>query len=161
MLGLPHDTPERLERALQFLKKMSCSIYDIRILRIYPSTPLYSEMIASGDVTRNWWLKKNSAATCNHLLPSSLAMNFKHPNFDPMQLQTMALRFIAELNQLKPDSVAHVLRVGARSSGLRLAGTFIHARRKAVSQARTLLKQVEDTAACFRKVQNESNPKLG
>src|ERR1017187_8100806 len=157
MLGLPHDTPERLERALQFLKTISCSIYDIRILRIYPSTPLYSEMIASGDVTRDWWLEKNSAATCNHLLPSSLAMHFKHPNFDPLQLQALALRFIAELNQLKPDSVAHILRVGARGSGLRLAGTFIYARRKAVSQARTLLKQVEETAAYCRKIQNESN----
>jgi len=154
MLGLPHDTPERLERALQFLKTISCSIYDIRILRIYPSTPLYSQMIASGDVTPNWWLEKNSGANCNHLLPSSLAMHFKHPHFDPMQLQTMALRFLAELNQLKPDSVAHILRVGAQSSGLRLAGTFIYARRKAVSQARMLLKQVAETSAYLRTIQN-------
>lgn len=147
MLGLPHDTPARLERALQFLKAIPCSIYDLRILRIYPSTPLYSQMMAAGDVTPNWWLAKNSPATCNHLLPSSLAMHFRHPNFAPLQLQAMALRFIAELNQLTADAVTHLLRVGARGSGLKLAGTFIYARRKAVSQARTLLKQVEATGA--------------
>jgi hypothetical protein len=71
-----------------------------------------------------------------------------------MQLQAMALRFIAELNQLKPESVAHILRVGAQGSGLRLAGTFLYARRKAVSQARILLEQVEETTAYLRKIQN-------
>jgi radical SAM superfamily enzyme YgiQ (UPF0313 family) len=143
MLGLPHDTPQRLEHALQLLKEIPCAIYDIRILRIYPSTSLYREMLAAGDVVANWWLEKNSEETCNHLLPSSLAMNFKHPHFEPMQLQSFALRFLAELNQLKPESMAHVLRVGTRGSGLRLAGTFLYARRQAVRQARMLLKQVE------------------
>ncbi len=41
MVGLPHDTQERLAHTLQYLKHIPCSIYDIRILRIYPSTSLY------------------------------------------------------------------------------------------------------------------------
>ena len=60
MVGLPHDTPERLARTLQYLKQIPCSVYDIRILRIYPSTSLYSQMLSSGDVTKDWWLEKES-----------------------------------------------------------------------------------------------------
>lgn len=154
MIGLPHDTPERLEHALQLLKRLPCSIYDIRILRIYPSTSLYREMLVTGKVEPEWWLHANATETCNHLLPSSLAMHFKHPHFAPMQLQAIALRFLAELNQLTPESIAHVLRVGAGGSGLKLAGTFIYARRRAVSQARTLLRQVEAVARQTRHCQS-------
>ena len=150
MVGLPHDTPERLEHALQFLKRIPCSIYDVRILRIYPSTSLYREKVAAGEVTPEWWLQANAPETCNHLLPSSLAMNFKHPQFGPTQLQTMALRFLSELNQLTPESIAHVMRVGTAGGGLRLAGTLLYARRRCVSQARQLLKQVEAAAQSNR-----------
>jgi radical SAM superfamily enzyme YgiQ (UPF0313 family) len=95
MVGLPHDTPERLKRTLHSLKQIPCSVFDIRILRIYPSTALYHEMLSSGDVTEDWWLEKGSASTCNLLLPSCLSMHFKHTSFYPMQLQQMALRLIA------------------------------------------------------------------
>jgi radical SAM superfamily enzyme YgiQ (UPF0313 family) len=143
MLGLPHDTPERLARTLQHLKQIPCSIYDIRILRIYPSTSLYSQMLSSGDVTENWWLKKDSPSTCNQLLPSCLSMHFKHSSFNPMQLQHLALQFTAELNWMKRDCVYHILRVGYRGHGLKFTGPVLYARQRAVRQARMLLKQVE------------------
>ena len=60
MLGLPHDTPDQLESTLEYLKHVPCSDYDMRILRIYPSTPLYRQMLATGDVTENWWLETES-----------------------------------------------------------------------------------------------------
>lgn len=143
MVGLPHDTPERLARTLQYLKQIPCSICDIRILRIYPSTSLYSQMLSSGDVTEDWWLEKEFASTCNHLLPSCLSMHFKHSSFNSMQLQHLALQFTAELNGLKHDCVSHILRVGSRGHGLKFAGTILYARQRAARQARMLLKQVE------------------
>ncbi len=143
MVGLPHDTPERLAGTLQYLKQIPCSAYDIRILRIYPSTSLYSEMLSSGDVTENWWLEKESASTCNHLLPSCLSMHFKHSSFNPLQLQHLALQFIAELNWMKRDSVSHILRVGHRRHGLKFASTVLLVRQRLARQARMLLKQVE------------------
>ncbi len=143
MVGLPHDTPERLARTLHYLKQIPCSLYDIRILRIYPSTSLYSQMRSSGDVIEDWWLKKESASTCNHLLPSCLSMHFKHSSFNPMQLQYLALQFIAELNRMKHDSVSHILRIGYRGHELKFAGTILYARQRFVRQAQMLYKQVE------------------
>lgn len=145
MVGLPHDTPERLARTLQQLKQIPCSVYDIRILRIYPSTSLYSQMLSSGDVTEGWWLEKESASTCNHLLPSCLSMHFKHSSFNAMQLQHLALRLLAELNWMKHDSVSHILRVGCRRHRMKFAGTMLFVRQKLARQARMLLKQVEHT----------------
>lgn len=147
MVGLPHDTPERLARTMDYLKQVPCSLYDIRILRIYPSTQLYNEMLATGDVVENWWLKKESAATCNDLLPSCLSMHFRHKNFNPMQLQHIALQFTTELNRMSRENVARVLGTGARGSGLALAGTLLYARRQAVKQAHMLLHQVEQSMA--------------
>lgn len=147
MAGLPHDTPERLEHTLLFLKQIPCTAYDIRILRIYPSTSLYRQMLSSGDVTENWWLERESPATCNHLLPSCLSVHFRHSNFDPMQLQHLALRLIAELNWMKPDSISRIVGTGYRGHGLKFAGTTLFVRRQLAGQARMLLKQVEQAMA--------------
>ena len=147
MAGLPHDTPERLERTLHHLKQIPCSVFDIRILRIYPSTALYREMLSSGDVTEDWWLEKGSASTCNQLLPSSLSMHFRHTSFEPMQLQHMALRLIAELNLMKQDSVSRIVGIGHRGRGLKFAGTMLFVRKRLARQAQILLKQVEQAMA--------------
>jgi radical SAM superfamily enzyme YgiQ (UPF0313 family) len=143
MVGLPHDTPERLARTLQYLKQIPCSVYDIRILRIYPSTSLYRQMLSSGDVTEDWWLEKESPSTCNHLLPSCLSMHFKHSSFNPMQLQHLALQLTTELNWMKHDSASHILRVGYRGHGLKFAATMLFVRQRLARQARMLLKQVK------------------
>ena len=147
MLGLPHDTPERLTRTLHYLKHIPCSLFDIRILRIYPSTSLYSQMLFTGDVTEDWWLEKESPSTCNHLLPSCLSMHFKHASFNSMQLQRLALRFTAELNRMHHDRVSHIVRVGYRGHGLKFAGTILYACQRSVKQARLLLQQVEQAMA--------------
>jgi len=149
MVGLPHDTPERLSLAAQHLKQMSCTVYDIRILRIYPSTPLYSQMLSSGDVTENWWLKKESASNCNHLLPGCLSMDFKHGSFSPMQLQQVALQLMIELNPMGYDSVSHILRTGYHGNALKFAAMLIAARERSIRQARILLKQVEQAMAAY------------
>jgi radical SAM superfamily enzyme YgiQ (UPF0313 family) len=143
MIGLPHDTPDRLSRTLRALQQIPCSIFDIRILRIYPSTQLYTDMLSSGAVDEDWWLQRSSDETCNHMLPSCLSLHFKHGNFEPLQLQHTALRLTAELNLMTQDRIASILRVGARGRGLRLAGTLLAARQKYVQQARLLQKQVE------------------
>lgn len=143
MVGLPHDTPDKLTRTLEYLKTIPCSYFDMRILRIYPSTPLYRQMLAAGEVTPNWWLGLESAATCNHCLPSSLSMHFRHRQFDPMQLQHLALRFIAELSGTGFDAIYKIMRVGYRGHDLKFAATILTARQRSARQARRLIQQVE------------------
>ncbi len=143
MVGLPHDTPEALTSTLQYLKTIPCSFFDIRILRIYPSTPLYHQMLASGELSKEWWLRDASAGTCNHLLPSSLSMHFRHARFEPMQLQHLALRFTAELSRTGLGDACRIAGVGRRGRGLKLAGMMLTARQRSLRQARLLLGQVE------------------
>lgn len=147
MVGLPHDTPEGLARTREYLGQIPCSLYDIRILRIYPSTALYRQMLASGDVTEDWWLEKESTTTCNQMLPSCLSMNFRHSSFQPMQLQQVALQLIAELNRVERGRVSQILQVGQRGHALKFAGAILYARQRATGQARMLLKHVEQAMA--------------
>jgi radical SAM superfamily enzyme YgiQ (UPF0313 family) len=153
MVGLPHDTPDTLAHTLEYLKLIPCSVYDIRILRIYPSTPLYSQMLAKGDVTENWWLEDESSATCNRLLPSSLSMHFQHSQFTPMQLQQLALRFTAELSRIGFNDVSQILRVGYWGHGMKLATMILAARQRSSRQALMLLQQVEQAMASNSKTQ--------
>lgn len=143
MVGLPHDTPERLLSTIPRLREIPCSFYDIRILRIYPSTPLYDEMLASGTVTENWWLEKESASNCNHVLPGCMSMDFEHESFEPMELQHVALQLLAELNPTRYDTVSEILRIGFRAHALDIAATILAARRRSARQARQLMKEVE------------------
>jgi radical SAM superfamily enzyme YgiQ (UPF0313 family) len=158
MVGLSHDTPERLANTVPLLRQIACTLYDIRILRIYPSTPQYSEMLASGEVTENWWLNRESSSNCNHLLPSCLSMDFKHRSFAPMQLQQMALQLMVDLNPMSTDMVSHVLRVGYRARALGVATMLLAARRRCVRQARMLLKQVEQAMAANSGARSEPVP---
>lgn len=151
MVGLPHDTPEALESTLEYLKHVPCSYYDMRILRIYPSTPLYRQMLATGDVTENWWLETESSVTCNQSLPSSLSMQFRHDRFQPMQLQHLSLRFIAELSGTGWGAVSQILRVGYRGRAVRFAALVLTARQRSARQARMLLRQVEQAMVANRR----------
>jgi len=92
-------------------------------------------------------LNDESFSTCNHLLPSSLSMHFRHDQFKPMQLQWLALRFTAELSRLGPNDVARLLSVGHRGKGLNFAMLIVTARQRSARQARLLLKQVEQAMA--------------
>jgi hypothetical protein len=146
MLGLPNDTPERLERAQRVLERIPCCLYDLRILRIYPSTPLYDQMLCKGDVTEAWWLGEETVST-NHLLPGYLHVNFRHAHLSPMQLQYCALRLTSELDRMSPGCVAHALRVGRRGHALEFAAALLSARQRTAQQARMLLNRVERAMA--------------
>ena len=146
MVGLPHDTPERLARTQRYLEKVPCSLYDLRILRIYPGSRLYDRMLSRGNVTDAWWLGNEFVST-NHFLPGHLRVHFKHSHFSPMQLQYSTLTLIRELDRMNRMAVAHVLRVGRRGDALKFAAMILSARSLTVKQARTLLDRVEQAMA--------------
>ncbi len=146
MVGLPHDTPQRLERTQRYLEKVPCSLYDLRILRIYPGSPLYDRMLSQGNVTETWWLGKEPVST-NHFLPGHLRVHLKHDHFSPMQLQYSTLTLTRELDRMNRKAVAHVLRVGRRGGALKFAARILYARSRFVKQARTLLDRVEQAMA--------------
>jgi radical SAM superfamily enzyme YgiQ (UPF0313 family) len=139
MLGLPHDTPERLADTLGYLKSVPCSYFDLRILRIYPSTPLYGQMRAAGQVEENWWLDNDACNPGNRLLPSSLAVHFRHAHFDSLQLQRWALRYTVELNQMGGDAVSRIAGIGWRGRDLRFATLVLNARWRSAHQAQKQL----------------------
>jgi hypothetical protein len=76
-----------------------------------------------------------------------MSMDFKHPNFTPMQLQQMALKLTIELNPMNYDTVSRILRVGYRGRAMKLAALLLGARLRHFRQARMLLKQVEQAMA--------------
>jgi radical SAM superfamily enzyme YgiQ (UPF0313 family) len=146
MVGLPHDTPERLVHIQRSLEQVPCSLYDLRILRIYPGSPLYDRMRSQGHVTDTWWLGKEPVST-NHFLPGHLRVHLKHSHFSPMQLQHATLTLTRELDRMNSKAVAHVLRVGRRGRALTFAARILYARNRIVKQAQTLLDQVEQVMA--------------
>ncbi len=144
--GLPHDTPDRLARTQRALQQIPCSLYDLRILRIYPGSLLYDRMRSQGDVTDTWWLAKEPVST-NHFLPGHLRVHVTHRHFSPMQLQAATLTLTHELNQMHCKAVAHILRVGRRGRALKFAARILYARSRLVKQTRTLLNRVEQAMA--------------
>ena len=146
MLGLPHDTPDRLARTLRYLEEVPCGLYDLRTLRLYPSTSLYRDMLSRGKVTQDWWLAEEHGAG-NRLLPGCLGVHYQHDHFTPLELQHWALRFSSELGRMTCGVVANVLRVGRRGRGLRFAGLLLSARQRGARQARMLLARLEQAIA--------------
>lgn len=146
MVGLPHDTPERLARTQRYLEKVPYSLYDLRIMRIYPGSRLYSRMLSEGNVTDTWWLGEESVET-NNFLPGHLRVHLKHNHFSPVELQYAALILTRELNRMNRKTVTHVMRVGHRGRALKFAAMILTARRQMQKQARRLLDQVERAMA--------------
>ena len=146
MVGLPHDTPERLARTQRYLEKVPYSLYDLRIMRIYPGSRLYSRMLSEGNVTDTWWLGEEPVAT-NNFLPGHLRVHLKHNHFSPVELQYAALILTCELDRMNRKTVTHVMRVGHRGRALKFAAMILTARRQMQKQARRLLDQVERAMA--------------
>lgn len=142
MVGLPHDTPERLAQTQQYLQTIPCGVFDLRILRMYPGSSLYDQMLANGTVAESWWLGKEPVAT-NHFLPHHLRVHFTHPHFTPIQLQYQTLKLSSELNRMNPGIVARALRVGHRGGATKFAAAALTARSRTAKQARTLMARVE------------------
>lgn len=146
MVGLPHDTPERLLETQRYLENVPCSVYDLRILRIYPGSPLYGQMLIDGTVTKDWWIGEEPVPT-NEFLPGHLRVHFTHRYFTPMELQRWTLKLTSELDQVTRRSAAHILRIGRRRGALKFAAAAVSARSRTVKQARTLLDRVEHVMA--------------
>jgi radical SAM superfamily enzyme YgiQ (UPF0313 family) len=162
MLGLPHDTPERLAQTLRELEGVPCSLYDLRTLRLYPSTSLYQTMLSHGKVIPDWWLTEETEPG-NRLLPGCLGVHYQHDHFTPMQLQHWALRFTIELSRMRPLAVANVVRIARRGRGLKFAGLLLAARHRGAKQARVLLAKLEEALAsgkepCEPKMAEEVSP---
>ena len=141
MLGLPHDTPESLENTMHFLERVPFSLYDFRILRIYPGSRLYKKMLANRTVSEKWWLGEEPVST-NYFLPGHLRVHFTHDHFSPMKLQTATLMLVDKLNRLNHKTVKHVAGIGRRGHSLPFAGRILYARSRFVKQARSLGERV-------------------
>lgn len=144
MVGLPYDTSERLERTQRYLEEIPCAAFDLRILRIYPGSPLYDKMLSSKKLNDAWWLGKEPVPT-NYFLPGHLRVHFMHPHFSPIQLQQWTLKLTSELNRLNAGSVANILSVGRRGNALKFASLIIAARRRMGKQAMELLVRLKKT----------------
>jgi radical SAM superfamily enzyme YgiQ (UPF0313 family) len=142
MIGLPHDTPNRLLRTQRYLEEVPCALYDLRILRIYPGSLLYDRMLSSGNLTDAWWLGEEPVPT-NYFLPGHLRVHFMHPHFSPMQLQQWTLKLTSELDRMNASAVANVVRVGRRGGAKKFAALIMAARNRMGKQARGLLERVE------------------
>jgi radical SAM superfamily enzyme YgiQ (UPF0313 family) len=154
MVGLPHDTPARLARTTLFLAEAGCSLYDLRILRIYPGSRLYDRKLADGSVTEGWWLGEEPVAS-NNFLPGHLRVHFRHPYFSAMELQQWALKLTMELNRLNAGVVGQIMHTGHLGKARKLAAMIIAGRRRYTRQARMLMASlekamVEETAVADR-----------
>ncbi|MCX6877002.1 MAG: radical SAM protein [Verrucomicrobia bacterium] len=146
IVGLPHDTPERIARTQRYLAEIPFALYDLRILRHYPGSPLYDEMLSRGDVTDTWWMEDDHLAT-NGLLPGHLRVHFRHGHFSSMQLQQSTLTAMRDLNRMHPEAVACAQRVGRRANAPGFAAMGLFVRAQFEKHARTWLAQVEQAMA--------------
>jgi hypothetical protein len=131
-----------LARTLRYLDDIPCALYDLRTLRIYPSTPLYQDMLNRGKVTPEWWLREETVRS-NQILPGCLGVHFNHEHLGTVELQKWALRFTTDLGRMDPATIARVLKTGCRGNGLGFAGLLLSARWRGAKQARMLLRRVE------------------
>jgi radical SAM superfamily enzyme YgiQ (UPF0313 family) len=143
MVGLPHDTPAGLGRTRYFLAEVGCSLYDLRILRIYPGSRLYDRKLADGSVTEGWWLGEEPVAS-NNFLPGHLRVHFRHPHFSAMELQQWALKLTIELNRISAGVFGQVMHTGQIGKAKKLAAVIMAGRRRYTKQARKLLASVEE-----------------
>jgi radical SAM superfamily enzyme YgiQ (UPF0313 family) len=99
ILGLDTDNPDRFEKDIEELKKVGIGLINFSLLRAYPATSLYSDLLKEGRVTEQWWLKdihyKNAF---NKIVPDYLKINFTPKYCSPGEMQLKALRLWRKAN---------------------------------------------------------------
>ncbi len=146
MVGLPHDTPERLAATRRYLATVPYSLFDFRTLRIYPGSPLYDQLRATGDVQEGWWLGDDPVDT-NRFLPGHVRVHFTHRHLEPTELQRWTLTLTRDLDRLNVGAVARTLNIGRRAGALKFATLLLTARKRLTRQAERLLAELERATA--------------
>ncbi len=141
IVGLEHDTVERLESSMRVLRSIPFCIYDLTILRPLPGTPLYSHLVVAGETEKQWWIKDEPHAS-NKIVPGYLRVYFKHHAMTALELQQTACRMIAELNKTTPASAMRVVRTAMRANaamfGIKTVAGRVFMRRNAKKWQRAL-----------------------
>jgi radical SAM superfamily enzyme YgiQ (UPF0313 family) len=149
IVGLPHDTPQRLEGTIRHLRSIPFSGYDISILRVWPGTTLFDEMRDQGNVQDHWWLNDSGNPT-NHVLPGYLNVNYVHPHFDAPELQQWALDVTDRLNRVDADIIRRMMSVGRRRRAPVLAARGVLVRSWIARTARKWKRSVESATPPVR-----------
>jgi radical SAM superfamily enzyme YgiQ (UPF0313 family) len=146
IIGLEHDTPERLASAVASLRAIPFALYDLTILRPLPGTPLYASMLKEKKVDKQWWIRPEPHLS-NKVMPGYLRVYYRHPVMGAFELQQTACRMIADLNKTTAGDAWHVLRTFMRARspfhGVQALAGRIFLRRTALAWQKSLAKVVD------------------
>jgi radical SAM superfamily enzyme YgiQ (UPF0313 family) len=141
IFGLESDTPQRVKSTIQRLKEIPFSAYDATILRPFPGTELYDQMLKQGTAIPEWWNMAEPHPT-NKVLPGYLRIYFDHQHLTPKQLQECALDAIDQLNRASPAQAMTILKIGMKSRNLWFATKMLAGRLWISRRAREWKQQV-------------------
>ncbi|MFC1722610.1 B12-binding domain-containing radical SAM protein [Nanoarchaeota archaeon] len=91
--GLDTDNEESLNKTVDILLKSRFALFNFSVLRAYPGTPLYENLLEQGRVTKRWWLKKITKDDPNYHVQDDVKAFFKPKHFTPLDLQIKTLEF--------------------------------------------------------------------
>ena len=145
--GLENDTPERIKKSIAHLRAIPFSVYDAGVLRPFPGTGLYFDMIKDKKTVPQWWLKPESIPT-NDMLPGYLRVYFNHPHFSAQGLQRSTIDAIDRLNHVSLTDALNILRTGVRGRNLWFAIKVIVGRWAVSLQARRWRRMMAENDIC-------------
>jgi hopanoid biosynthesis associated radical SAM protein HpnJ len=99
IIGLPGETPESIERTIQFAKELDCETIQVSMAHAYPGTELYNW---AGE--RGFLASEAAADSSGHQLP-----HLEYPNLGREQMMSAVNRFYDEY-YFRPRVVWRILR---------------------------------------------------
>ncbi len=99
LLGLDTDTPETIRKTINVLKKSRFTLVNFSLLRAYPNTSVYSDLIREKRIRKKWWLDDSQYEdSFNDEVPCYLEIYFRPKHFTPSELQIKVLECEYVLN---------------------------------------------------------------
>jgi radical SAM superfamily enzyme YgiQ (UPF0313 family) len=99
MVGLDTDTPRSIKETINVLKNSGFGLIQVGVLRAYPGTSIYEDLVKEKRIREKWWLDpSNYKDAFNELVPDYLKVYFNPKHFTPGELQLKAMELVIKTN---------------------------------------------------------------
>ena len=101
IFGLDNDTPEAIDKTIETMRKSRFIIASYCVLRAYPGTPQYTNLLKEKRILEDWWMKGgNYRDAANDFVPDYLKVYFDPKHDSPLGLQIKTLESNVKTNTL-------------------------------------------------------------
>jgi len=141
LFGLDYDTEDSIKETVEEIRKMGFGFFNICLLRVYPGTVIYEQMLKEGRIEKEWWISDKDY-NHNGKLPGYMGIYYTPKSIDAKRLQELCLWSYIRLNSTLDPMMYKIMLKNIMRGNFSFAGKLFMGRFYLTHQIRKLRREL-------------------